>query len=151
MARETFACGLARLEWGRNPGMATTTRKTALLAAALALHVACSYSGDVIGRVAADDGATDARCTITAYDGTFEEDTCQAETAVEADRGPLVPLGGRFRCNVSANRDRIYELRVACPGYRPLSQDFLVESCAGRWFRACDTVDVGTLVVTRSR
>lgn len=131
--------------------MATTTRKTALLAAALALHVACSYSGDVIGRVAADDGATDARCTVTVYDRTFQEDACQAETAVEADRGPLVPLGGRFRCRVSANVDRTYELQAACPGYRPVVREFFVESCAGRWFRACDTVDVGTLVVARTR
>lgn len=126
-------------------------RPVALLTAVLAVHVACSYFSRVIGRVSGDDGGTTVACSVKVFEGTWEEDTCRVHRTPAAEQQHAITLGGRFECTVNSNVDRVYELQVACPGYQTLVRDFPVESCAGSFFRACEDVDVGTLVMTRTR
>jgi hypothetical protein len=130
-----------------------TKRKTsiALLAAVAAVHVACSYSRRLIGRVTADDGNTGVACAATVFQGTFEEDRCRLAGSDPFDQVTAIPLGERFTCSVSANKDELYELQVNCPGYRPLVREVPLEGCAGSWFGGCDDVDLGALVVARIR
>jgi hypothetical protein len=62
--------------------------------------------------------------------------------------GPWVVLtGSEIRCSVSGNVDRVYEVRVRCPGYLPLNQPLAVEACS--IFESCDDIDLGTLTVRR--
>jgi len=126
-------------------------RQVALLTAVLAVHVACSYFRRVIGRVSGDDGGTTAVCSVKVFDGTFEEETCRVQRTAASEQQYGIPLGSRFECNVSANLDEVYELQVACPGYQPLVRDLPVASCAGSFFSDCDDIDVGNLVVKRTR
>jgi hypothetical protein len=123
----------------------------ALLAAVFAVHAGCSWFRHVTGRLSADDGNTAAVCAVSVFQGTFEEDRCLVARTAPADQVTAIPLGGRFQCSVSANVDELYELQVTCPGYPPLVRELSVESCAGTWFGGCDDVDLGTLVVTRTR
>lgn len=118
-----------------------------------AVAVACSNRRTIEGMLAASDRAVNVRCAVTERPAEFANanwDPCRRADAGPGDSSPAgeVSLGERFQCSVSANVDRVYAVRVECPGYQPLVAEVLVENCAG-FFSRCDAVDAGTLVVQK--
>lgn len=107
---------------------------------------ACSYFYDVTGRLAAEDGAVGAACSLAVYDGPILERACLAE----GTRSEAIPLGGRFECHPSGNLDAVFELQARCPGYAPLDLALPVKSCAGSVFGGCDDIELGTLRLRRA-
>lgn len=117
-----------------------------------AVAVACSYRYIVDGRLAVEDGVVGIECSMVIYDPRLDilRDDCGIPDPEGYRALPsLVPTGGRFQCQVSANVDVVYEVRVRCPGYAPLDVPLPVGSCAGRLFGGCDDIDLGQLIVRR--
>jgi hypothetical protein len=128
--------------------MTSRNRRIAMLLAALA--VACSYSHDVVGRLAAEDGAVGVACTVTVRRPDYvDPDECGSRDDDGLFHSGPIPLGGTFLCRVSGNVERMYELAATCPGYARLVVPFEVASCAGSWFGGCDEIDLGTVTVRK--
>ena len=113
-------------------------------------HVACSYEYQVLGQLAADDGAVGVACSVAVRWSTpnATPDRCRLAGTPWQEFDPVIPLGGTFRCSVSGNVARAYELQVRCPGCALLDQPFAVEGCTAL-FSNCDDIQLGTLVLRR--
>ena len=127
-------------------------RRMALPAVLAAAAIACSSVNHIEGGIAAADGATGLNCAVSrrrAESQSADWDRCVVVNppAGFVDYG-VVPLGGNFRCQVSANVDRVHAVEVQCPGYQRRVVEVLVENCAG-FFSSCNPAQTGTIVVQR--
>jgi hypothetical protein len=128
----------------------TTRNRRIVLSVVAAAAVACSYSHDVVGRLAAEDGTVGVACVVTVGEREWRQpDECGSRDADGLFHAGPIPLGGTLLCRVSGNVERIYELTAACPGYARLVVPFEVASCAGSWFGGCDEIDLGTVTVRK--